>query len=240
MTYNAYSGWKKARRAGTGQQFCQKYHLSQFQLQQMEEQKTQLYVYLADAHLVVLGPSESAELHRARNSRSTGFNVPTRFGTLSSDKMIGAMLALALYPKMLKREGEGYRNVYTNQQLQLAPTSINKIAVKPPIWLCYLEATRAKSGRLNAFHSSRVTHAALGLLVGEADFKLFSGIVDIDNGRIRLSFRNWKEVFALQRLRSQLAKVISKFLMEPGVLPQSADQRWLDLVAVAIDAKLPQ
>jgi len=236
-TYNAYVGWKKATKAGTGQQFCQKYHLSQFQLQQMEEQKVQLLINLAEAGLMSLDSEENAALHRARNSRSRSsfFEVPVRYDGLTTDIMVTAAIAVALYPKILKREAQGYRNVFTNQQLQLAPTSINKIVSKPPSWLVYLEATQAKNGRLNAFHSSRITQAMLALLLGEAEFKFHAGIVEIDNGRVRLSFRRWKDMLALQRLRSQLSRVINNFLVSPQMPLEEADQQWLKLMTIAFD-----
>ncbi|KAK5077050.1 hypothetical protein LTR64_005470 [Lithohypha guttulata] len=237
-TYNAYLGWKRASIAGTGYQFCRRFHLSQLQLQQLEEQKTQLYINLVDAGLMVLDTAQTAELHRARNLKaaSPNFEPPPRYNTFSDDAVISAVIAMALYPKILKREGQGYRNVFSNQQLQVAPTSINRNANKPPAWLCYLEASQSKNGRLNAFHSSRVSQGMLVLLLGEADFKMFSGVVDVDHGRIRLSFRKWRETLALLRLRSQLQRIIHASLtkLDSSAL-QIADQKWLDLAAIVLD-----
>ena len=123
--------------------------------------------------------------------------------------------------------------MYNNQQLQLAPTSVNK--GKPPNWVCYLEASQAKSGKLNASYSSKVTQAALVLLLGEAEFKLFSGVVDIDNGRIRLSLRNWKEILVLQGLRSRIHHIIDTFLRRPDSLLASDDQEWLEVVTEILE-----
>lgn len=236
-TYNAYAGWKKASKAGSGQQFCQKNHLSQFQLHQLEEQKTQLLINLTEAGLVSLNSEENAALRHARNSRSRSsfFEVPACYDTLTSDTMVAATIAMALYPRILKREGQGYRNVYTNQQLQLASTSINRITGKPPPWLVYLEATQARNGRLNAFHSSRITQAILALLLGEADFKFYAGVVEVDNGRVRFSLRHWKEMLAFQQLRFQVKRVIGDFLMRPQMPLQVTDQQWLDLMTIALD-----
>lgn len=183
-----------------------------------------------------LSRDEQTALQSARHIRSKlqHFDVPERYNRLSGDTMVNAIVAMAFYPKVLKREGRGYRNVYSNQQLQIAPTSINKITSKPPDWLCYLEATQAKSGRLNAFHSSRVSQGMLILLMGQADFKFYAGVVDIDHGRIRLSLRRWKEFLALQHLRCQIHRMIQDFLAKPE-LPSSAGQAWLDMMAVALD-----
>jgi len=217
--------------------FCQKNHLSQFQLHQLEEQKIQLLINLTEAGLVSLSPEENAALRHARNSRSRSsfFEVPARYDALTGDTMVAASIAMALYPRILKREGQGYRNVYTNQQLQLAPTSINRIAAKPPPWLVYLEATQAKNGKLNAFHSSRITQDMLALLLGEADFNFYAGVVEVDSGRVRLSLRHWKEMLALQQLRFQVKRVIGDFLVRPQIPLQVADQQWLDLMTTAFD-----
>lgn len=193
-------------------------------------------MYLADAGLLSLTHDEQAALQNTRHIRSNlhHFDLPERYNRLSGDTMVNAIVAMAFYPKVLKREGRGYRNVYSNQQLQIAPTSINKATSKPPDWLCYLEATQAKNGRLNAFHSSRISQGMLILLFGQADFKFYAGIVDIDHGRIRLSLRRWKELLALQHLRYQIHRMIQDFLAKPE-LPSPAGQAWLDTMAVALD-----
>lgn len=184
-----------------------------------------------------LSVDERATLQHARNSRShqNCFDVPTRFSRLTSDSTINAIIGMAFYPKLLKRESQGYRNVYSNQQLQIAPTSINKGTNKPPEWLCYLEATQTKSGRLNAFHTSRVSQAMLILLFGQADFRYFAGIIDIDHGRIRLSLRRWREIFALQHLRFQVYRVMQEFLAKPESPLSPTDHAWLDVIAMVLD-----
>lgn len=163
-----------------------------------------------------------------------------RFDRLSSDSVIIAVLALALHPKLLRREGQGYRNVYTNQHLQLAPTSINKTTIRPTKWLYYFEAAQTRQGRLNVFHTSGVSQATLALLIGEAEFDFFSGVVNIDNGRIRLSFRSWRELFSLQQLRLQAHRIIKSFLVKPCSLPQEADQTWLDMMANVLNGSQSQ
>jgi len=236
-TYNAYIGWKKASKGGTGQQFCYRFHLNQVQLQQLEEQKLQLLINLTEAGLVAFDAEESAALHRVRSSRSRSlfFEVPVRFEGWSNDVTVAAVIAVALYPRLLKREGHGYRNVYTNQHLQLVSTSINRISSKPPPWLAYLEATQAKNGKLNAFHTSPITQAMLSLLLGEAGFKFYAGVIEIDNGRVRLSLRTWRKMLAVCRLRSHVNGVINNFFLRPQIPLGEADQRWLKLMANALD-----
>lgn len=240
--YNAYSGWKKAHKQGAAQQFCQKHRLNQFILRQLEEEKIQLLTYLADAGLMKLTIDEQSALQGARHNRSNlfRFEIPARYDQLNSDAMTNTIVATALYPKLLKREGQGYRNIFSNQQLQLGQTSILKnrsvTGGKPPEWLCYLEATQSKSGKLNALHSSRVGQAMILLLLGQqADFKFFAGVVDIDHGRVRFSLRKWKEILALQRLRSEINRMVGDFLDQPDLSLPPADQAWLDVLASIIE-----
>lgn len=199
----------------------------------MEEQKVQLLYYLTDARLIVLDKDETIALQRARNVRSATFQLPSRYDRLSNDVVISAVIAMALHPKLLHKEGNGLRNVYNNQQLHLAPTSINR--GKAPSWICYLEASQARNGKLNASHSSRVTQAMIALLLGEAEFKMFSGVIDIDNGRIRLSLRNWKETLVLQGMRSQIHRIIDTFLKQPGSPLAREDQEWLETVTEVLE-----
>ncbi len=64
----AYAGWKKAKTASRGGDFCRKNHLSEQNLMQVEDQKVQLLVYLADGGLVSLDTEEKATLSKARVS----------------------------------------------------------------------------------------------------------------------------------------------------------------------------
>lgn len=182
-------------------------------------------------------PDEYVNLQSARNNRpyQNTFDVPARYNRLSSDSTINAIIAMALYPKLLKREGNGYRNVYSNQQIQIAPTSINRLTPKSPEWICYLEATQARNGRLNAFHCSKVSQATLCLLLGQADFKYFAGVVDIDHGRVRLSLRRWKETLALHNLRIQIDRVLLAFLARPEAPISPDDQAWLETLVTVLD-----
>ena len=230
-TYNAYAGWKRAVRDGGGFQFCHKYHLSQNQLQQVEEQKLQLLVNIEDAGLIQLTSQEHDDLHQARQFkiRNMTYDVPDRFNAQMHDASVAAAISLALYPKLLRRDGQGYRNVYTNQSLHLASTSINRIG-RPPLFLAYLEATQTKNGKLNAFHTVRVTNTVLALLYGTADFRFFAGLVELDHGRIRLSARGWKDLLALQCLRRRCQKAFDQFLASPEIQPSSSDKRSMELL----------
>lgn len=234
-TLHAFHGWQKAKEAGTGHQFCHKYHLNGYILQQLEDQKIQLYIYLVDSGIMTLTNAENAILRREKSSYAAmvRFSAPSQYNDLPSESMVPLVITAALYPKLLRREGHSYRHVFSNQQLQLAPTSINRLSMKPPNWLCYMEAMQAKNGKLNAFSSSKVTHMILLLAIGHADFRFFAGVIVIDNGRIRLSVRTWREMLGLLYLRTKLESIVNNFL--GGLSLKESDRVCLDLISKALD-----
>lgn len=133
---------------------------------------------------------------------------------------------MAFYPRILSREGRGWRNVYTNQQVSLNVKSINREATKPPKWLSFYEAMQTKSGNLNVFETTAVPESALAILLGEAEFKQFSGVIVVDNGRIRLSARHWRQVVALKILRTHLLEALDNCFKRPGQQMSAYDERW--------------
>lgn len=234
-TYKIYCGWKKACKAGTGQQFCRDQHLSHPQLLQVEEQKIQLLVYLSDAGLISFDQQEKSAFNHARTSKRSvaEFDIPLRYNRLNDEDVMAGVIAAAFHPKILRKDkGSAYRNVYTNQYIHLTPISRENVAgLRAPKWLCYMEAIQIRSGKLNVLNSSRITEALMITLLGDADFNLFAGVVTIDNGNVRISLRQWKEMLAFKRLREQFHKAITTFLTNPSVITNSDFIQWLDMVA---------
>lgn len=233
---NAYQGWQRARASGQAQAFCRKHRLNQQQLQMIEDQKIQLMVYLSDVGFVKLDASERSALTRARNTRmhKSAYEVPPRFSLHASNPMLLSVIALAFYPKLLIREGKGYRQIYTNQQMKVGSGSVVRQMAKGPKWLCYYEAIQSKGGSMNALELSVVSEAAIILLLGHAEFKFFSGVVVVDGGRIRFAVKGWKQMAALQKLRSNLASIADRCFNTPGLFASPSDQRWFDLLAQII------
>ena len=232
LSYNAYLAWRRACHSGLVYEFCRKNFLDQQALSQIEDQKVQLLVSLADARLLKLKDAEMSSLRKARLSGSHRefFLVPERYNVSNnSDSVITSLIALAFYPKLLVREGRGWRNVSTNQQVSIASTSINKTNSKPPRWLSFYQAMQSKSRHLNVFDTSAVPESAIVLLLGDADFRLFSGVIAVDGSRIRFRVNDWRSMIALKILRSKIQEALAFLFRHPGKALTTSPQRWFDL-----------
>jgi ATP-dependent RNA helicase DHX29 len=112
---------------------------------------------------------------RARsNSRNRQFFIiPEEFDINSNnDVVINSVIAWSFYPKLLTREGKGWRNVSNNQTVTLHPTSVNKRADHSVKWLSYYHIMQARNRNLNAHDTSAVDDFAIALLCGDAEFKV--------------------------------------------------------------------
>lgn len=232
-TFGAYEGWKKARVKGSAFEFCRKNWLSDYVLMQIEEQKVQLLVYLADGGQIDLSREEKTELSRARTThhfRRDFYEIPQRYNRAVGDELLLCLISMAFYPRILVKDGRGWRNVYTNQQVSLAKRSVNDGGSKSVKWLSFSEAMRARPGNLNVYETSRVPEVAITLLLGQAEMKLFSGVLSIDSGKTRLAVGNWKQAIAIKVLREALLTVLDRCHRAPGQPLPEMDQRWLRLL----------
>lgn len=198
--YNAYCGWKRARSTPGSNEyaFCRKNFLSPQTLLSIEDVKLQLIVSIADAGLVSLDAQQKQALnrsvlplltstirsspiltqsHRARSSNRQRqfFTIPEEYDLNSTnDTVINSVVAWSFYPKLITREGKGWRNVASNQSVTLHPTSINKHADPSVKWLSYYHIMQARNRNLNAHDTSAVDDFAIALLCGDAEFKVNS------------------------------------------------------------------
>lgn len=234
--YNAYLAWQRASAANSVQTFCRKHSLSAQVLSQIEDQKIQLLVQVVDAGLLPFTDIEKTALRTARSAnsytRKSFFVIPERFNTASSsDASISSIIAAAFYPKLLIRQGNGWRNISSNQMTSIAPNSINnaKSNHKPPKWLSFYEAMQTRSGHTNAIETSSVPEAAIVLLLGDASFNIYAGVISIDNGRVRFSVKDWKTLMALKILRGKMKSILNAFYRNAGKSLTEADEKWLAL-----------
>ena len=234
--YAAYLAWQKAIAANTVQTFCRKYSLSAQVLSQIEDQKIQLLVQVVDAGLLPLTDTEKSTLRSARSgnsyTRKSFYTIPTRFNSANASfTTISSIIAAAFYPKLLLRQQNSYRNITSNQITSIAPNSINnpKQTAKPPKWLSFYEAMQTRSGYTNALETSSVPEAAIVLLLGDATFNIYAGVISIDNGRIRFSVTDWKTLMALKILRRKLRGILNSFYQNAGKALSDTDERWLGL-----------
>ncbi|PWY93317.1 ATP dependent RNA helicase [Aspergillus sclerotioniger CBS 115572] len=232
--YNAYCAWKRARNTpGVSEYaFCRKNFLSSQTLLNIEDVKMQLIVSIADTGLLTLDPAQKALLNRSRsNNRSRNFfTIPEEYDYNSvNDTVVNSVVAWSFYPKLLTRDGKGWRNVANNQSVTLHPTSVNKQADSSLKWLSYYHIMQGRNKNYNAFETTAVDDFAIALLCGEAEFKMYSGIISIDSNRIRFSTRDWKSMLALKTLSSHIRDILQSTFREPHRVPSYKQQQWLDL-----------
>ena len=237
---NAYESWKRAKAKGLSVQFCQKNFLSEHALVQIEELRVQLLVYLVDGGQVALDQDERMQLSKARVTslyRRDLYDLPSRYNKQVGDDTLLSLISMSFFPRILIREGKAWRNVYTNQQVSLASESVNITAPRSVKWLCFSEAMQLKPGSLKVSETSRIPEAALALLLGQAEVKLFSGVISIDGGKIRLALASWKQALATKRLRKAMAGVLDRCYQRPGEPLSKTDQQWLDLFVGTMTVK---
>lgn len=221
----AYEAWRKAKTAGLGFDFARKHRL--LNLNEIEDVKVQLTVYLADGGLLKLSSDEKTLLNNSRiHSSRCGFYVlPERYNQTASDPLLLSLIATSFYPRCLIREGKGYRNIFSNQQVTPARGSVIRDMQKPPKWLSFSEAMQTRAANLiNVQEASQIPDQALSLMLGsDADISIFSGVILID-GRIRLSVRTWKQALAIKLLRKKLKNALERRYRDPDGSDTETDQ----------------
>jgi ATP-dependent RNA helicase DHX29 len=119
--------------------------------------------------LCLLTPSRARFTGRQRQF----FEVPERTNINSSnDLIVNSVISWSFYPKLLVREGKGWRNVANNQAVSLHPTSMNKRPDQPLKWVSFYHIMQARSKYYNAHETSAVEDFAVALLCGDVEFKV--------------------------------------------------------------------
>jgi ATP-dependent RNA helicase DHX29 len=233
LVYNAYGAWKRACSAGNVHEFCRKNFLNHYSLSQIEDQKVQLLVTLSDAGILHLEEGEKESLRRARLSGRgrVFFDIPHRYTLNSSNEFaVNSLTAVALYPKLLLRERQGWRNVANNQQVNISQTSINHgTSSSPATWLSFYQTMQTKSKNPTVFETSLVPEPAIVILLGEADFKMYAGVITLDDGRVRFKVRDWRTMVALKVLRTKIQEALSRTYRNTGVSLSPIDAKWLSI-----------
>lgn len=233
--YNAYCAWRRVCGGSTAmseQQFCQRNFMSQQTLTNIEDTKAQLTTSLADAGFIKLNEAEKASLNKVRSwSRKRSFvELPDRYDSNNdNDLILNSVIAWGFYPKVLRREGKGWKNVANNQTVSLHPTSVNKGVERPPPWLSFYHIMQSSSKFYNAHETSPVESFAIALVCGEAEFKMYSGVLVVDGNRIRFALDEWKTFLALKALRVQIRQIMTQAFRSPGCALSAQQQAWLDV-----------
>ncbi|KAJ6172383.1 Helicase C-terminal [Penicillium chermesinum] len=218
--YNAYCGWKRARSTPGSNEYsyCRKNFLSPQTLSGIEDVKMQLIVSIADTGLLSLDGAQKSALNKARSgSRNRQFFVIPEEHDLNSnnDVIVNSVVAWSFYPKLITREGKGWRNV-ANNQTRLSGFHITTVM-------------QARNRNLNAHDTSAVDDFSIALLCGEAEFKMYSGVVSIDANRIRFSVRDWKSMLALKILNGRLRDLLASTFRNPHRPLSYKQQQWLEI-----------
>ena len=234
--YNAYSAWRKVcTTQGVSEfHFCNKNFLSPQNLANIEDLKGQLLTALVDAGFVQLGPNERAALMRVRpgTKRRNFVSLPDRYIKADEDDLVASsVVAWAFYPKIVKRDGKGWRNIANNQSLGLHPTSVNKGGISPDVkYLSFYSIMQSSSKFTNAQEPTAVSDFALVLLAGDAVFHLYAGVIVIDGNRLRFKVRDFKTMIVLKTLRAKLQEALGRQFRYPGKQLGDRQTKWMDLV----------
>ncbi|WPH00311.1 Hypothetical protein R9X50_00313600 [Acrodontium crateriforme] len=234
--YNAYCTWRKVcTTPGMSEhQFCNKNFLSQQSLANIEDLKGQLLSSLVETGFVQLGPAEKSALSKIRpGARQRNFvMLPAVYCRADEDDMIiSSVVAWSFYPKIVKQEGKGWRNIANNQSLGLHPTSVNKIGLATDIKLLSFYSIMQSSSRFtNAQETTPAPEMALVLLAGDAVLNMYAGVVVIDGNRLRYKFRDWKTMMVMKALRSKLKEALARLFKSPGRELVGKNRLWMEIL----------
>lgn len=241
-TYNAYKAWKAVcTTAGRSEmQFCHKNFLSAPNLSNIEDLKAQLLSSLADAGFIALSPEERRTLSRYRSSprNRTFVDVPPQYTARSdNDILVTAVIATAFYPKILTREGKGWRNISNNQAVSLSPTSVNKGSTTAK-FLSYYHIMQSSNKFYNA-HATSIAHPLpmLLLVAADMDFKLHAGVVSFPGNVLRFAVRDWRAVVALKVLRRRVKEILAASWKNPARAVSEREGQWLGLFFAVFEGK---
>jgi ATP-dependent RNA helicase DHX29 len=237
-TYNAYKSWKAiCTTAGRSEiPFCHKNFLSPQNLGNIEDLKAQLLSSLVDAGFIQLSHDERRVLSRYRSTsrHRTFVSVPAQYDVHSdNDILVNSVIATAFYPKILVKEGKGWRNISNNQSVSLASTSVNKstsINVSSAQYLSYYHIMQSTNKYYNAHSTSIVYPLPAVLLVGaDMDFKLHAGVISLPGNTLRFAVKDWVAAVALKVLRRRVREIMTASWKTPGRQLSGRENEWLGL-----------
>ncbi|KAI4941580.1 hypothetical protein J4E91_010611 [Alternaria rosae] len=233
-TYNAYRAWKAVctTPGRSEMQFCHKNFLSPQNLGNIEDLKAQLFSSLVDAGFIQLTLDERRTIGRYRNTtRHRVFvDVPAQYDIhTDNDVLVNSVIATAFYPKILTREGKGWRNISNNQTVSLGPTSVNK-GSRTADFLSYYNIMQSSNKFYNAHSTSIAYPLPMVLMVAaDMDFKLHAGVISLPGNVIRFAVREWRAAVALKVLRRRIKEILANSWKNPARQLSDREKEWLGL-----------
>ncbi|KAH8685702.1 ATP dependent RNA helicase-like protein [Tricladium varicosporioides] len=229
--YNAYLAWKRVCLSnGSEYQFCRKNFLSQQTLTNIEDLKGQLVVCLVDSGFLPLTEAERSVLNKTRYSsrRRQFFDIPQRANINSDNDIITtSVIGWSFYPKLLVRDGKGFRNCANNQTISLHPSSVNKNHHELR-WLSYYHIMQAKQF-YNAHETTAMEEFAIALLCGDVRCDMYSGVFILDGNRARFAVSDWKTMLVIKVLRNKLRDIMTRSFKTPGKALTTQQQKWMEI-----------
>ncbi|OJJ50498.1 hypothetical protein ASPZODRAFT_191995 [Penicilliopsis zonata CBS 506.65] len=116
-----------------------------------------------------------------------------------------------------------------NQTVSLHPTSVNKQTDGSIKWLSYYHLMQGRNRAYNAHDTSAVDDFAIALLCGDAEFKMYPGVITIDANRIRFSLRDWKAMLAVKILSARVRDILAGTFRTPHKVLTYKQQQWLEI-----------
>ncbi|OCK87205.1 ATP-dependent RNA helicase A [Cenococcum geophilum 1.58] len=237
--YNAYKTWKTVcvTPGISEMQFCHKNFLSSQNLSNIEDLKSQLLTSLDDAGFVHLPPDSRRALSQHRSPRHRTFvNVPASSDQNSpNDVLVSSVIAAAFYPRILIRDGKGWRNIANNQSVSLAPTAVNKGTTMAK-FLSYYHIMQSSNKFYNAHSTSIAYVLPMILLAGsDADFRLHAGVISLNNNALKFAVKDWKTMIALKALRNRVRDIVNAAWKNPGKPLGIREEKWMRLFVRVFD-----
>jgi ATP-dependent RNA helicase DHX29 len=253
--YNAYCAWRRVCSSRTTNiteaEFCRKNYISARTMSGIEDLKGQLTAAVVDAGFLALSSAERQALNRARYyqtyRRNNFFVVPDAYNYNSgNDDICNAIVAAAFYPKLLARDGKGWRNIGSEKGVKIHRSSVNRDADFE--WMSYYGIMQSGGGKksYDAHETGRVEEMGIALLCGDAEWKvctthpapgsaltrlqqMFPGVVAIDGNRIRFAFQDWKSLVAVKVLRRRVAETLRAAWRNPEKGLTETQRMWVRL-----------
>ena len=168
--------------------------------------------------------------YRSTSRHRVFVEVPAQYNAYSdNDVLVNSVIATAFYPKVLIREGKGWRNISNNQTVSLAPTSVNKGSTTAS-FLSYYHIMQSSNKFYNAHSTSIAYPLPMVLMVAaDMDFKLHAGVISLPGNVVRFAVRDWRAAVALKVLRRRVKEILANSWKNPSRQLSQREQEWLGL-----------
>lgn len=199
--FNAFKGWKAAKRRGGDRPFCWQNYLSPMTLQMMDDMQKQFIDLLSDIDFV---------------DRSKGLEVYDQY---SNDmEMVCAILCAGMYPNVVQCKRRGKRTAFFTKEVgkvDIHPSSVNAgVYLFPLPYMVYSE--KVKTSGIYIRDSTNISDYALLLFGGNLLPSSSGEGIEMLGGYLHFSAS--KSVLDLiKKLREELDRLLNRKIEEPSL-----------------------